>query len=211
MPLKKRTKIQRESDLPLIAEMYKEGKLQVQIGQFFGLSQGQISYDIADILRRWRADSSGFVTEAVEQELRKINSLEIVAWQEWDKSLNDAITTTVETKTVTLKDVDPDGNVMLLPAIETKTTRRVTKQTGNTAYTDTVKWCIEQRCKISALYAPTKSELTGKDGGPIETKDVTKPDLSKLSLDELLQLRQMMLLFLWLLIHTMELISLITL
>ena len=118
-------------------------------------------------MRRWRADSDGFVTEAVEQELRKINSLEIVAWQEWDKSLNDAITTTVETRTVTLKDVDPDGNVMLLPAIETKTTRRVTKQTGNTAYTDTVKWCIEQRCKISALYAPTKSELTGKDGEPI--------------------------------------------
>jgi hypothetical protein len=170
MPVKKRTKIQRESDLPLIAEMYKEGKLQVQIGQAFGISQGQVSYDIAEILRRWRADSAGFVTEAVEQELRKINSLEIVAWQEWDKSLADAITTTVETKTVTLKDVDPDGNLIGLPAIETKTTRRVTKQTGNTAYTDTVRWCIDRRCKLLGLDAPTKQEVSGANGSPLLVK-----------------------------------------
>lgn len=36
-----------------------------------------------------------------------------------------------------------------------------------------------------------RSELTGKDGGPIQTEQRAKPDLNKLSVDELLQLRQM--------------------
>jgi len=164
MARRKRTDFQREADLPRIAEMYKDGKIQVQIGQALGLSQGQISQDIAEVLRRWRADSSGFVTEAIEQELRKINSLEIIAWQEWDKSQADAVTTTVETKTVALKDADEDGNVIGLPAIETKTTRRVAKQTGNPAYTNTVQWCIDRRCKLLGLDAPTKVAPTTPDG-----------------------------------------------
>lgn len=37
-----------------------------------------------------------------------------------------------------------------------------------------------------------KTELTGKDGKPIEVEQRSKPDLSKLSVDELLQLREIM-------------------
>lgn len=36
-----------------------------------------------------------------------------------------------------------------------------------------------------------KQEVTGKNGGPIQTESSTKPDLSKLSADELRQLRTM--------------------
>jgi hypothetical protein len=36
-----------------------------------------------------------------------------------------------------------------------------------------------------------RQELTGADGGPIQTEQKTKPDLSKLTVDELLQLRSM--------------------
>lgn len=37
-----------------------------------------------------------------------------------------------------------------------------------------------------------RQEVTGKDDGPIKIESVTKPDLSKLGIDELLQLRQIM-------------------
>jgi hypothetical protein len=37
-----------------------------------------------------------------------------------------------------------------------------------------------------------RGEFTGPNGGPIRTENTSKPDLSKLSLDELLALRQMM-------------------
>jgi hypothetical protein len=47
--------------------------------------------------------------------------------------------------------------------------------------------CIEKRCKLLGLDAPAKQEVTGKDGGPIQTEQ--RQDLSRLSLDELIQLR----------------------
>lgn len=36
-----------------------------------------------------------------------------------------------------------------------------------------------------------RQEITGKDGGPIQSEQSVKPDLSKLTVDELLQLRTM--------------------
>jgi hypothetical protein len=63
---------------------------------------------------------------------------------------------------------------------------------GNPAFLAGVMSCIERRCKLLGLDAPVKSELTGKDGGPIKTEAANKPDLSKLSLDELLQLRSVL-------------------
>lgn len=45
--------------------------------------------------------------------------------------------------------------------------------------------------KYYKLFAD-KLEIGGKDGGPIQTEQTVKPDLSKLTVDELLQMRQMM-------------------
>ncbi len=42
---------------------------------------------------------------------------------------------------------------------------------------------ISERAKLMGLYAPTKTELTGKDGGPVATS--TAGDYSKLSTEEL--------------------------
>lgn len=44
--------------------------------------------------------------------------------------------------------------------------------------------------KYHKLFAD-RTELTGKDGGPIQSEQSVKPDLSKLTVDELLQLRTM--------------------
>ena len=44
--------------------------------------------------------------------------------------------------------------------------------------------------KYYKLFAD-RTELTGKDGGPVQTESTVKPDLSKLTVDELLQLRTM--------------------
>jgi hypothetical protein len=43
----------------------------------------------------------------------------------------------------------------------------------------------ERRAKLLGLDAPTKQELTGKDGGPLATETTVKPDLSKLTDEEL--------------------------
>lgn len=52
------------------------------------------------------------------------------------------------------------------------------------------KWYLTRKGKDRGYVE--RQEMTGKDGGPIESEQKVKPDLSKLSVDELLALRQMM-------------------
>lgn len=57
----------------------------------------------------------------------------------------------------------------------------------------TIKECQVEMAKLLGLYAPTKTELTGKDGAPIATASVaTAVDYSKLSTDELTTLLAIM-------------------
>jgi hypothetical protein len=48
---------------------------------------------------------------------------------------------------------------------------------------------LEQAAKESGGQYTNRHELTGKDGGPMQTENTT-PDLSKLSTEELLKLRE---------------------
>ena len=40
-------------------------------------------------------------------------------------------------------------------------------QAGDPRFLAGVQWCIERRCKIIGIDAPTKSELTGAGGKPL--------------------------------------------
>lgn len=188
MAKRKRTDFQREADLPKMALLYRDGHTQRAIAQQFGLSQGQICQDLAEIRRRWQMESIEFFTDKVNAELSRIDNLEITYWEAWERSILDATMVRVEKKTVGLK-VEVD-NLVELPAVETKEIKSRTGQSGNPAFLAGVMSCIERRCKLLGLDAPAKAELTGKDGGAIKT-EANRPDLSKLSLDELLQLRSM--------------------
>jgi hypothetical protein len=45
---------------------------------------------------------------------------------------------------------------------------------GDPRFLAGIQWCIEQRCKILGLLAAVKNELTGKDGGPVQTEIVIR-------------------------------------
>ncbi|MNU44084.1 hypothetical protein D3C71_328900 [compost metagenome] len=52
---------------------------------------------------------------------------------------------------------------------------------------------LGERAKLMGLYAPTKTELTGKDGGPLETANMNAAvDLTKLSDAQLAALESLM-------------------
>jgi hypothetical protein len=59
-------------------------------------------------------------------------------------------------------------------------------------YSDTLLMFMLKSHRPERYRETVRGEFTGKDGGPIRTENTQKPDLSKLSLDELLALRQMM-------------------
>jgi hypothetical protein len=84
-----------------------------------------------------------------------------------------------ELRTLELERLD----AMLLPLW-----RRV--QNGDEKAVDRVLRIAERRAKLLGLDAPTRRELSGPDGGPIES-EVTYEDLSRLSDAELSALEQM--------------------
>lgn len=193
MPAKhanKRSEFQKAYDRQRIAEMYLEGMYQDDIGKAVGLSQGQISGDLAFIQKQWLENTTMKLDEHKAKELAKIDNLERTYWLDRERYLAAWESSRIER---TKKRQRKSAKGVIDASIETE------QRDGNPAFLDGmlkcnagIDSCIDRRCKLLGLNAPTKSELTGKDGGPIQTEQVTKPDLSKLSLEELLNLRQMM-------------------
>jgi hypothetical protein len=182
MAARKRTPFQREEDLVQITRLYLQGRTQRDIAEVVGVSQGQVNHDLKLIQTRWRESSIMDMNEAKQRELERLDILEREYWAAWEQSKNERTRARQESDG---KSKDGKPNVV-------RATMEREQRDGNPAFLAGVMSCIERRCKLLGLDAPVKSELTGKDGGPIKTEAANKPDLSKLSLDELLQLRSVL-------------------
>ena len=150
MSAPKRTAFEREAQLVEIKDAYLRGDTQMSIAQRFGLSQPQISRDLATIQRRWRESSIVDIYEAKQRELEHIDVLEREYWQAWEASKGEQSRSTAS-KT---------GDVSRAQVVKYESA-------GDPRFLAGVQWCVEQRCKILGLLAAVKSELTGKDGGPV--------------------------------------------
>jgi hypothetical protein len=148
MPPRKRTKFQRESHLEAVTEMYLRGKFQSEIAAALNISQPQVSYDVWIIQKRWRESSLVNWDEARAKELERIDSLEREYWAAWEAS-----------KTERTKKRQRKGATGAIDAsIETE------QRDGNPAFLAGVIACIDRRCKILGLDAPTKIAPTTPDG-----------------------------------------------
>lgn len=176
----KRTPFEREENLPRITELYLRGRTQAQIGAELGLSQGMISNDLKLIQRRWREQTAFNLDEAKAKELAKIDLMER-DYQEWKVFYLEAWEASKTERTKARQETGGKGKDG--KAVVTKASMEKEQRDGNPAFLDGlikcntgIDGCIDRRCKLLGLYAATKSELTGKDGGPIETADVTLTD-----------------------------------
>lgn len=160
----KRTKIQREFDLKEIAGLYLQGWIQAGITDHltknrpYKISQQTISKDLKTIQKRWLESSLIDFNEAKAQSLAKIDYLEAVAWEAYELSKEPIV------KRKTAKKVDGET---------VEATQEVSLGYGDPRFLDKVNWCIDRRIKLLGLDAPTKRELSGPDGGPVSTVDMT--------------------------------------
>lgn len=145
-----RTKAQVISDRLEVARLYLEGKWQHEIAKLLGISQQQVSYDLQAIQSQWQDMPVRELSELKAKELAKIDNLERTYWQAWEKSL--------QPKEVTQTTKEED---------KVKVGKRTEQRNGNPSYLSGVQWCIERRCKLCGLDAPTKNEVTGANGTPI--------------------------------------------
>ena len=140
----KRTKFEREKDLLAISSLYLQGITQAEIGQRIGVSQQQISYDLKVLRKRWLQSSIVNIDEAKARELARVDHLEREYWEAWEKSKNPV-------KTIASKKVDGQ---------QTEKTIQGETGTGDPRYLSGVQWCINKRCEIVGLDAPSRTDVT---------------------------------------------------
>lgn len=176
----KRTSFETERDRRDLADMYLQGWTQAEIADHlnkdperdYTLTQQMISYDLLRLQKAWRDSALVDIDEVKANELAKVDRLEREYWRGWERSCEDAETVTQKTRGVVKKYRNDDGVfVSERPAEVDKTSKG---QAGDPRFLNGVEWCIERRCKIFGVDAPTRRELTGKGGGPIRIEDVNE-------------------------------------
>ena len=142
-----RTKTERERDRALLAKLYFQGWLQADIAEKIGVSRQQIGYDLGVLRKRWQASALIDFNAAKARELARVDNLEREYWETWERSK--------EQKESTLtKRVDAGAK-------RNEAQVRRESQIGDPRFLTGVQWCIERRCKILGVDAPTKVEHQG--------------------------------------------------
>ncbi len=136
-----------------VASLYCEGKPQSEIAKLVAASEPTISRDIAAIKTEWRTQRADEVQSRLFAELAKIDHLERESWEAYHKSKSPLIETKSEASVTADKKTENE-----------KVVRIVRERLPETNFLDQVRWCIEQRCKILGLLAPTKVAPTNVDG-----------------------------------------------
>ena len=157
---------EREERLPKVAAMYVRGKVQADIAKELGVSRQTVTDDLAIIRTRWRESEIRDFDSLRSEQLAKVDTVEAEYWVEWERSKAQATRKTSERR---------DGVDRASVTVE--------DQTGDPRYLQGVERCIERRCKLLGLDAPTRSEVSGPGGGPIvsETRQPMTPEEVRLT------------------------------
>lgn len=162
MAAPKRTPVQRERDLADLAALYLQGKTQVEIAERLEVSQQQVSYDLKILQKRWQKSALRDLDAAKAEQLAKIDEMEREAWRSWELSK--------ETYEQTVTEKVTTGEAARLKAYMKKEDR-----IGDPRYLQVVQWCINKRCEILGLNAPTRGV----------TLNLTRDELASMPDDEL--------------------------
>lgn len=146
-----------------VAELYLRGMTQARIAAQEGVDPSQIARDLAVVREDWKAYRATEYGAKLDEEVARIDHLERVAQQAWERSCQNAeVTHASKVKGRTTR----DGT--LLPDLD-KVTKTVKGQAGDPRFLERVAWCVEMRLRlIGAL--KQQHEVTGRAGGPVDVK-----------------------------------------
>ena len=147
-----------------VSELYLRAVRQVDIADELDVTQGTISTDIAWLRKQWREEFLHNVDERVSDELARIDELERVAWEAWERSVGEVKQSTTERVGRDLAAIDEGARGIQ----REKLVVHKRDQAGDPAFLARVAWCIQRRCELLGLDSPQRHELTGSDGAPVE-------------------------------------------
>jgi hypothetical protein len=168
----KRSKSQKIRDRRLIASLYLKGEYQSDIAAQVGISQGQVSKELAILQAEWQTSALIDINEAKARELAKIDALELVYWQAWERSQLDA-----ESEITKMQGTPPKPNETSPAPAKLETQKKREGQSGNPAFLSGIQWCINKRCEIVGVNAPIKQQVenNGKVIFEVVRKTVSNP------------------------------------
>lgn len=163
--LPKRTDDQILEDRVQIIKMALEGYTQGEIAEWlnhhrpYRLGVTQIWKDLKAVRKQWVEMYLTDYDQLKAQEIARIDNLERAAWEAFYRSVNDKetiVSTKVDDHTGAS---NTDAKVIGSTYSRTKIEGKKEKRDGDVKFFDTIKWCIEQRCKIYGFNAPTTQNL----------------------------------------------------
>lgn len=138
-----------------VGAMYLQGKAQWEIAKAVGATDRTIRRDVKAIEAEWLLSAVMDLNAAKAKELARLDRVEREAWRGWRRSLQKAEKSRAKTVTT------PKGK-------HTEAEKTSAGQAGDPRFLQEVRGCIERRCKLLGIDAPTKHEHGGVGGGPIE-------------------------------------------
>lgn len=147
-----RSRLNREQRKNLVLDYYLKGWSLSEISKELKVVRSTISKDINAIREEWRCSRADSFHSEQLHELAKIDAIEREVWAQWESSKAEEVTTRAETEVLVTEE---NGRQVRKPGAERVI--RVTKiRNADPRYMDTIRWCVEMRCKILGLLAPTK-------------------------------------------------------
>jgi transposase-like protein len=143
-----------------VAERYVRGQTQCQIARALEIAQGTVSKDLTALRKEWLAASIGDVGARKAEELARLDAAEREFWAAWEQSKAERQST--RTRRRTKPTVNKDGQAVA--GGEDEAEFRKEQRDGNPKFLEGILRCIQQRCEILGVNAPTKIAPVTPDG-----------------------------------------------
>jgi len=154
--------------------MHLQGTSQQRIAQEVGVSQATVCRDLRAIQREWMRSALRDLDDLKAREVAQVDNLERELWAAWDASRRELrVSRTrrragvgssefeqVRTEKTELEQVGTQKNGK--KGFREIIVRRESRY-GEPRFLEGVEKCIEQRCRIFGLYAPTSINITDLD------------------------------------------------
>jgi hypothetical protein len=172
-----RTKAERERDLDQLATHFLRGKTHTELAALFGVSRQQITYDLKTLQQRWLTSALVNVDAAKAKELAKIEALERIYHEAWERSVEQKETKTAERTSGVASD-------------RVKAVSRQEQRDGNPAFLAGIQWCIEQRCKALGIVQKPGTEVNVQvnNNNALVLEGITMEEFKNLPTEEMAKL-----------------------
>jgi predicted transcriptional regulator len=141
-----------------VAELYLAGLTQWETAEKLGVVQSTVSKDLAVIRGEWLASALQDFDARKAEELAKVDRLERVALDAWERSCRDAVSVATTTGRT-----DKEG-----APLPDQVTTTVKGQAGDPRFLERVAWCVNKRCEILGLDSPKRLSPVNPDGTPFK-------------------------------------------